>query len=130
MQLAYVLCCEVVNTSSKIIQSFKTLQHLHKAVPVEEPVQSSRNGTATPPLPTFFAGSVPPQSTSSQMGATDAGLITETSDSLSRDLSPSTDTTASEASGVKLSAWLQWTLLKLVGKVYTQDCSENGQDAN
>lgn len=97
----------------------------NKAVPSIDVIAPA---AATTPQIVIHKGHVRNSSSSGLLGQGDLGLttITETSDTASR-----TDITSSNRQDdeqVKLSLWLQWTLLKFVFKVYleTQGSGKKG----
>ena len=69
-------------------------------------------------------------STSSFVDAQGLAVINEISDSHSKDFSLDAVDTSDDLGDIELTFWLQFTLAKLVCKLYTQDQKNNGKAIN
>ena len=127
MQLIYDLGVEAVKVAQRLWDSYEIFQTLQTQSTERPPADT------VPPLAgtTLVQGATARlltrgDSTSSQLEPADfVAVATETSESASLEMSPGRD--VEEVCTVKLSLWLQWTLLKFVAKVYSVSQEGRGQ---
>ncbi len=123
LQLAYSLMKDGIRSGSKLWHSIQAQMNLYGTKDSMEHVAAPFS-VHTPPQ---VAGKTTTKNSSSgplelpHLGVT---TISETSESVSRAGTPRPDSDGEP--GVKLSLWLQWTLLKLGVKLYGKDTNDKG----